>query len=137
MSSSSLTANPTLIVAGTTILIPSGVLGKFHLFVAIYNSKNIDNIEKVLLIPFETRVPKCDDSCLLVKDDHVFINHPSFVGYFHARNELLNHVTQCLANKIYKQDYPAISNELLIKIQKGYSVTKRVPRHIIKEWPPY
>lgn len=133
MSSLPIVAAPFMVAAGATILIPTG--NKSHLFVAVYNSKIIEGIQKVLLVPFDKVVPKCDHSCLLSPGDHPFITRPSFIGYSFARNELLNHVAKCLANESYKQNHPAVSSAVLTRIQAGYSATTRVPRYVKLEWP--
>lgn len=126
MSSVSIVSATLVFAAGDTVLIPTGA--KSHLFVAVYGSQLIGGVQKVLLVPFSTVVPKCDQSCPVNIGDHSFIVRPSFMSYVHARNELLNHVAQCLVNGSYNQGYPAVSTAVLTRIQAGYSATKRVPR---------
>jgi hypothetical protein len=122
-----------VIAAGTTILIPTGA--KSHLFVAVYDPQSVSGVQKVLLVPFGTVIPKCDQACLVDIGEHPFIDRPSFMNYHHSRNELLSHVIQCLTTGGYQQGYPAVSNGLLVRIQAGYSATNRVPRHVKNEWP--
>ena len=133
MSSLPLVASVPVVVAGATMLIPSG--GKNHLFVVVYNPGIVNGVQKVLLVPFEAAFSKCDNSCLISVGDHPFISHSSYMGYPHARSELLNHVVQCLSNGSYGASYPPVSSALLAKIQSGYSSTKRVPRFIKSDWP--
>ncbi len=68
-----------IVEAGTTILIPSGPVGD-HLFVSVFEVKEIAGKKKVLLVPIETRFAKCETTCALVAGDHVFVKHDSFVG---------------------------------------------------------
>lgn len=133
MSSLPVAAVPLVMAAGDTILIPTG--SKSHLFVAVYDAQLIGGTQKVLLVPFDTVVPKCDESCLLSVGEHTFINRPSFVGYSHSRSEMLNQISLCLAKGSYTQSHGAVSSDVLARIQAGYALTKRVPRHVKSEWP--
>ena len=121
------------IEAGTTILIPSGPIGD-HLFVSVFKIKDINGKKKVLLVPIETQVPRCETTCTLAAGDHPFIKHASFIGYKHCRIEEHAHVINCLKTGVYKIKYPPIGTELLSRIQRGYSQSNRVPRYIKAEW---
>lgn len=51
MSSLPLVASVPVVVAGATMLIPSG--GKNHLFVVVYNPGIVNGVQKVLLVPLK------------------------------------------------------------------------------------
>lgn len=119
--------------AGTTILIPSGSIGD-HLFVSVFEIKEIDGINKVLLVPFETQVQKCETTCTLSAGEHSFIKHDSFVGYSHCRSEPLAHVIASLQSGTFKIKHPPVSQNLLSRIKAGYLQSKRVPKYIKAEW---
>ena len=122
-----------IIEAGMTILIPSGPTGD-HLFVSVFEIKEIDGKKKVLLVPIETQFPKCEATCTLGVGDHLFVKHDSFIGYRHCRIEEHTHVVMCLKTGVYKNPYPAVSGDLLAKIKQGYLLSNRVPKYIRAEW---
>lgn len=121
------------IQAGTTILIPSGPSGD-HLFVSVFEVKEIAGKKKILLAPIETQFAKCETTCTLVAGEHPFVRHDSFIGYKHCRIEDHAHVVACIKNGIFKIKYPPVSSDLLSRIQDGYLQSNRVPRYIKTEW---
>lgn len=121
------------IAAGTTILIPSGPSGH-HLFVSIFEVRQIDGKLKLLLAPIETQVPKHETTCMLISGDHEFVKHPSFIGYRHCRIEDLDHVLRCINSGVYKCDGKPISAGLLERIKSGYKESKRIPKYIRADW---
>lgn len=122
-----------IVEAGTTILIPSGPSGD-HLFVSVFEIKEIDGRKKVLLAPVETQFQKCETTCTLSAGEHLFVKHDSFVGYSHCRVEFYEHVIACLKSGAYKIKYPPVSECLLSRIKAGYLQSKRVPKYIRAEW---
>lgn len=122
-----------IIRAGTTILIPSGPVGD-HLFIAIFDIKEIGGIQKVLLVPVVTQFPKCEMTCPLTRGDHPFIKHESIIAFNHCRIEQLEHIVNCLESGLYRIKYPPVSDSLLLRIQCSYTKSNRVPKYIKREW---
>ncbi len=122
------------IIPGTTIGIPSGPTGS-HLFVVIFGIKIISGKQRVLLAPIESKRPKCDTSCELKIGDHPFVQHDSFVGYDHCRIEDLDHINHCLSTGYFQIAQPPITQPaVLLRVQKGYSISRRIPKFIKQEW---
>lgn len=121
------------VAAGTTIFIPSGPAGD-HLFVSVFDVKQIDGKLKLLLAPIETQVPKHETTCTLVVGDHEFVKHPSFIGYKHCRIEDLDHVLRCINSGVYKINGTPASADLLKRIKSGYKESNRIPNYIKRDW---
>ncbi len=122
-----------IITAGTTILIPSGSIGD-HLFVVIFDIKEINGKPKALLAPVVSQFPRCEMTCPLTSGDHPFVKHESIIAFNHCRTESLEHIHDCLASGLFRIKYPPASNSLLLRIQVSYSQSKRVPKHIKRDW---
>ena len=120
------------LVAGTTIFIPSGAAGE-HLIVVIIGAKMVGKVEKILLAPIETVIPKSDISCLLDVDDHPFIIHKSHMGYRHCREDDLSHVMECIQSGYFRLGQ-TVSNDVLNRIARGYTLSNQVPRYIKRAW---
>lgn len=122
-----------IIKAGTTILIPSGPTGE-HLFICIFDAKEIDGKQKLLLAPIVSQFPKCDLTCALTVEDHPFIRHDSIIAYNHCRTESLDHVLNCVGSGLFKITYPPVSAAVLVRVQNSYMTSNRVPKYIKRDW---
>ena len=131
MNSPVVTVNSVSIQAGTTLFIPSGPIGN-HLFVVI-DIKTIGGKQQALLASFETVVAKCDMSCVLSAGDHSFVQHPTFVGYSHCREDDIVDVEAHVKTGYFKVGVP-VSAAVLAKVKTGYKNSNRVKRYIRANW---
>lgn len=68
-----------------------------------------------------------DDSCLLAKGDHPFIEHDSFVDYRFTRMEQVDHVKARVDEGVFLEKEPC-SPELIKRILQGALKSRRIKR---------
>ena len=109
-----------------------------HLFVIPFDPKIIDGYgsnECILLVPICSVYPgdKHDSSCIVHTGEHDFATHESFMDYRHSRIESVSHVRGMITSGVFKE-YNPVAAPLLLKIQQGFSLSKRIKRHVKEDF---
>lgn len=118
---------------GSTLLIPSGPqVGHKHLFALMLDPTVVDGYgsKPVVLLAGVTSVANGtpgEDSCLLAKGEHPFIDHDSFVDYRFTRVEPIQNIQERIADGVFIEK-DACSPELIRKIIAGALKSRRISR---------
>lgn len=114
--------------------IASGSQGS-HLFVCVFGRRIVNGKEQILLVPFcSVRGGRQEDlTCVVEKGEHPFIDHPSYLAYNLAREEMVAGVVRHLNSAQFK---PAedVSAELMKRIEDGIRATDRVKQFVEANW---
>ena len=103
---------------GASLLIETGPQpGKCHLFVVVTENHQLN--EYILVCVCSQREGSFfDPTCEVVKGDHSFIQHPSFVDYRHTRVETAEHLRTLLGGWMAWQRHD-VSKAVLDKMSDG------------------
>lgn len=118
---------------GNTLLVPSGPQdGHMHLFALMLDPCVVDGYGSkpfVLMVCVTSVVNStpADDSCLLQKGDHPFIDHDSFVDYRFTRVEQVEVVQERIQKGVFIEK-EACSPALIKKIIQGALKSRRINR---------
>lgn len=121
---------------GNTLLIPSGPReGHKHLFAVMLEPTVVDGgygSKPIVLLACVTSVingTPTEDTCLLGKGDHPFIEHDSFVDYRFTRIEQADVVQKRVQEGVFIEK-DACSAEVLKKIIQGALKSRRIDREL-------
>jgi hypothetical protein len=105
------------------------------MFACVFETKVIDGREMVLLAPFCSVRGNVyeDDACLIQSGEHGCVVQETFIKYSKMRVDKVADVLMHL-NSGYFPRADDVSSDLLKRIVGGIEKSKRVPRHIRKEW---
>lgn len=118
---------------GKTLLVPSGPKdGHKHLFALMLEPAVVDGYgsKPIVLMACVTSVVNgmpADDSCLLSKGDHPFIEHDSFVDYRFTRMEQAEFIEKRVQEGLFLEK-DACSPELIKRIIQGALKSRRIDR---------
>lgn len=118
---------------GNTLLIPSGPqVGHKHLFALMLDPTVVDGYgtKPIVLLACVTSVVNgtpTEDSCLLGKGEHPFIDHDSFVDYRFTRVEQAQFIQERINEGVFIEK-DACSHELIKKIILGALKSRRISR---------
>ncbi len=113
------------------LLIPSGPNNdhdRKHLFIVLTDSLCIDSAQCNLLVPISTRdhLKMQDLTCELVKGDHEFIRHDSFVFYAKMRHEETSKLLKAVTQGVFVTHEP-VREEVFARILAGAITSKFTP----------
>ncbi len=100
-----------------------------HLFIVIAVHDT-----KVLVVNITSKKDNSDTSCILCKDDHIFITHDSIVNYADAMLTSIEKIELLLKNNTFLPNRP-VEEDILKKIQKGGLNSPALPKKYIKYIP--
>ena len=114
---------------------PSGPNNKYHLHIVIVPPKHDGEFIWVNICSIRSGI-YYDTTCVLQKGCHEFIKHESYVAYYFASFNNINHIKKMIGLNDYISK-PDISADILLKIQKGMEISseiKRGVRRAFSEW---
>lgn len=123
-------------VAGSTLLIPSGIQGH-HLFVVLTDPMNFYGYPPQSCISVSLctiRSTPYDSTCVVQPGEHPFVISPSYISYRHSRFDTDFHLKEMIKNHFGFPQEPT-STELLAKIYSGVHSSKQTP-NIFKQLLP-
>lgn len=111
----------------STLLYPSGPKhdpNRKHLFVVLTDP--FGPAKQVLIVSVVTmRGDKCDQSCVLKKEDHEFIEHDSFVAYATCRVEFESTLISGLSSREFVEK-PKLREDVFVRVVGGMTKTKLI-----------
>jgi hypothetical protein len=117
--------------AGSTLLIPSGPLGK-HLFVVLNDPTDFEDYPPqscVSVCLCTIRNPPYDTTRIIGAGAHPFITSSSYISYRHARIDQAAHLESLVRNKQFSPLEP-VSEDLLAQIRSGLHLSRQTPNYL-------